>query len=144
MTVTRKTGFAALAGTAVLLLPLVVLGQTIRREPARDIGSLAGPDVYKAYCASCHGESGKGDGPAAPALKAPLPDLTTIAKRSGGRFSSVDVTEAITGVNKPIAAHGSPDMPVWGPVFRRLTPDEGLRTVELTNLVKYIESMQQK
>ena len=37
-----------------------------------------GKGMYTAYCASCHGASGKGDGPAAPALKVPATDLTKL------------------------------------------------------------------
>jgi len=33
------------------------------------IRSVEGVDLYRAYCASCHGKDGKGHGPVAPALK---------------------------------------------------------------------------
>ena len=42
------------------------------------IQSLKGADLFRSYCASCHGREGKGDGPVAPALNAKVPDLTTI------------------------------------------------------------------
>lgn len=72
---------------------------------------LSGKDMFKAYCASCHGEDAKGHGPVAPALKVPPPDLTLLAKRNNGKFSADYVnTVVVHGVNTP--AHGSTDMPI--------------------------------
>jgi mono/diheme cytochrome c family protein len=34
-------------------------------QPVQLIHSLTGPDLYRGYCASCHGTEGKGDGPVA-------------------------------------------------------------------------------
>jgi mono/diheme cytochrome c family protein len=132
-----------LAAAFVLALPVVAWPQAIKREPARPIDSVQGVDVYNAYCAVCHGKDGKGNGPAAPALKMPVPDLTMLAKKSGG-FSSADVEAAILGTAKMTPAHGSPEMPIWGPVFRALNPDEGMRKLRLVNLIKYLESIQAK
>jgi hypothetical protein len=73
-----------------------------------------------------------------------VPDLTTLARRNNGKFSASDVQGHITGTDRMVPAHGSADMPVWGPVFRALSGDEAGRTLRLTNLVRYIESMQQK
>lgn len=116
----------------------------VKREAARPIDSVEGVDLYNAYCAVCHGKDGKGRGPAAAALKAPVPDITVLGRNHGGKFSAADVEDAITGKGKMTPAHGSADMPIWGPVFRAITPDESGRTLRITNLVRYIESMQQK
>jgi hypothetical protein len=44
----------------------------------------------------------------------------------------------------PVApAHGSLDMPIWGPVFRNARGDAAA-AVRLANLVKFLESLQQK
>jgi mono/diheme cytochrome c family protein len=129
---------------AVALVAPQVAAQQIRRETAHAIPSVEGVDLYNAYCAVCHGKDGKGNGPAAVALKTPMPDLTTMAKRNAGKYSAADVEAAILGKGKMTPAHGSPDMPIWGPVFRSLTPDEAARTLRVTNLVKYIETMQAK
>lgn len=117
---------------------------TIKREPARTISSVEGKDTYDAYCAVCHGKDLKGTGPAAAALKVPTPDLTVIAKNNGGKFSPVGVQETVEGKGKPLAAHGSSDMPIWGPIFRAMNQDEAMKTLRVNNLVKYIESMQAK
>ena len=105
------------------------------------IRSLEGVDLYKAYCASCHGSSGKGNGPAAPALKATVPDLTAIARTNGGVFPEARVRRIIIGEGM-IASHGSREMPVWGPIFHEIEEDVDRGNVRLENLVKYLESIQ--
>ena len=127
-----------------LALPVVASAQTIKRESARPIDSVEGVDTYNVYCAVCHGRDGKGHGPAVPALKTPVPDLTTMAKRNNGKFSGPDVEATVTGKGRMMPAHGSADMPIWGPVFGKMSPDEGMQMLRIANLVKYIESMQQK
>ena len=115
---------------------------TIKREPAQPIDSLQGKDHFLAYCSACHGQDAKGHGPAAPALKVPPADLTTIAKRHNGKFSAVDVENKIVGVDLPV--HGNSEMPVWGPVFRSISRDRDIATMRVKNLVKYLESLQEK
>jgi mono/diheme cytochrome c family protein len=119
--------------------------QTIRENPPLVIDSLYGPDVFKFYCAPCHGRDGKGGGPVAVALKSRPPDLTEIARRNGGIFPKARVEAFITidGVN-PSPAHGDADMPVWGPTFRSLDPSDARVKVRIANLVAYIESIQAK
>ena len=106
------------------------------------IHSLEGPDLFYSYCASCHGASGKGEGPAASALKAKVPDLTLLAGKNGGQFPAAYVRDAIMGGKVP-AAHGSREMPIWGPVFHQVEADVDRGNVRLENLVKYLESIQE-
>ena len=61
------------------------------------------------YCAVCHGVAARGDGPLADQLRVRPPDLTLIAKRSGGRFDDETVRRIIDG-RKPVKGHGGPDM----------------------------------
>lgn len=105
------------------------------------IRSVEGPDLYRAYCASCHGKDGKGNGPAAPALKATVPDLTIIATSNGGDFPVARMKRIIVGEGM-IASHGSREMPVWGPIFHQVEEDVDRGNVRLENLVAYLESIQ--
>ncbi len=77
----------------------------------------AGRRLYLRLCASCHGASGRGDGPVAPALGERPTDLTTLSRRHDGEFSAIDVFSAVDGTTMP-RAHGVSEMPVWGEVLR--------------------------
>jgi mono/diheme cytochrome c family protein len=113
----------------------------IKGVAAVPIASLEGADNYTAYCAVCHGPNGKGDGPAAPAMKVPVPDLTSIAKRHQGKFDAIGVEYIIKGTARTgTPAHGVEDMPIWGDVFR--TDDKARTALRIGNLVKYLESLQ--
>jgi mono/diheme cytochrome c family protein len=111
-------------------------------QPSRTSPS-SGKDMFTTYCAVCHGTDAKGGGPAVAALKMPPPDLTTMTKRNGGKFPELRVFNTISGdVNMP--AHGSKDMPVWGDVFRSMERDSAAQQMRMSNLTKYIESLQSK
>jgi len=107
------------------------------------IYSLKGPDLFHAHCAPCHGPEGKGDGPASRALKTRPADLTVLAKNNGGRFPEERVSKFISG-DEVIASHGSREMPVWGPIFHQVEEDQDFGNVRIRNLVKYLETIQQK
>ena len=113
-------------------------GATIRKIPASRTPPEDARAMFKAYCASCHGADGKGGGPASAALKTPTPDLTTLAKRNKGKFPELRVYGAIDGGVR-MAAHGSPEMPVWGEVFGG---GQGESKLRVRNLTKYVESLQ--
>lgn len=116
---------------------------TVKKVPAQSILSVEGSDSYREYCAVCHGKDAKGNGPAAAALKTPPSDLTTIAKRQGGKYPALEMQATIMG-DRAVTAHGEPDMPMWGPVFRSFTsgPDDQSHRLRVQNLVKYLESIQ--
>jgi mono/diheme cytochrome c family protein len=108
------------------------------------IVSLAGKDNFNTYCAVCHGRDGKGNGPAAPAMKAAVPDLTTLARRHGGTFNAPAVEYVIRGTGRmPTPAHGVEQMPIWGYVFDPTMSERGAATLRINNLVKYLESIQE-
>ena len=80
-------------------------------------GDDAGRVLYRRYCASCHGQEGRGDGPVAPSLGQKPTDLTRIAEHHGGDFPFVAICEAIDGT-RTVRAHGVSEMPIWGEVFQ--------------------------
>lgn len=111
-------------------------------------GLISGEADFKMYCASCHGETGKGDGPKSFGLSSKLPDLTTLTARYG-QFPRDQLARLVDG-RDPIAGHGSREMPVWGMWFKEEAAD-GLggaqgddssvaRRVE--NLLDYIATLQ--
>ena len=80
---------------------------------------------------------------AAEALKIPPTDLTVLSKKNGGKFPAGRVSRVVEGADT-IPAHGSSDMPTWGPIFHSLDPSNAALTkLRISNLTKYIESMQQ-
>jgi len=137
-------------GVALSCLTLAALGaqsQTAPRPPQTQeqlpplIRSTKGSDLFRAYCASCHGVDAKGDGPAAAALKSKVPDLTVLSKNNKGQFPEARARKVIMG-DDVLAAHGSREMPIWGPIFHQIEEDVDRGHVRLENLVKYLESIQ--
>ena len=116
----------------------------LKQVPATGFVGIEGHETYAAYCAVCHGGDGRGDGPAAPALKMPVPDLTTIAKRHG-KFDALALARIVMGSDKMPAAHGSVSMPIWGPIFKvRASDDRAVARLRAQNVVKHLESLQAK
>ncbi len=131
-------------------LLLVALTASSQRVPSADKVQTEMPNVasgkqtFREYCASCHGEDGKGMGPAASALKSPPSDLTALAKRHAGKFPEDYVAE-IVRVGKPMQAHGSSDMPVWGPIFNPRDKFNDLAVRQrIKNLCAYLATLQEK
>ena len=139
-------------GAAVSILSIAeAQDNQIKKTQVKPTSSVSGAQMFKEYCAVCHGPSGKGDGPVATALKVPPPDLTTLAQRHDGKFPDDYVSNVLkNGVQNP--AHGSGEMPVWGPIFdtmnrwKALCPgmDETPVTLRITNLTNYLKSIQKK
>jgi len=134
---------------AVLLAGLFAAANTVpddkarsqQHDPGRLIQSLNGADIYRAHCATCHGLAGKGDGPVAPALNATMPDLSTIAQRSGGGFPVERVRKIISG-DELILGHGSREMPIWGSIFHQIQQDRDFGEIRLQNITDYLKSIQ--
>jgi hypothetical protein len=95
---------------------LVLSSGSVFAQPGTfGLGDLSGAELYARFCASCHGEGARGDGPVAPTLAALVPDLTRISERYG-EFPADRLRQIIDG-RSLVPAHGTRYMPVWGYEF---------------------------
>ncbi len=121
--------------------PLWAQETTKRPAEVKLIVSIQGQDLFKSYCASCHGLDAKGHGPMAASLKIAPADLRRISIRNHDTFPMMRVEKIIAGEELP-AGHGSSEMPVWGPIFSRVTSDVDLGRVRIDNLARYLRDIQ--
>lgn len=116
----------------------------VKHVPAPQTSPASGKEMFNAYCAACHGSDAKGTGPAAAALNTPPANLTTLAKRNDGKYPRDRVNSILRGQAK-LVAHGTQEMPVWGPVFWTMSQGhESELQQRIYNLNRYIESLQEK
>ena len=106
---------------------------------------VSGKSVFTTYCASCHGESGRGNGAVAIFLRTRPADLTQIAMRNKGTFPSERVYELIDG-RRVVKPHGESQMPVWGDAFAKSATESDERAIKakIEALVRYLESIQER
>jgi mono/diheme cytochrome c family protein len=140
-----RARFGRIPATLALIIGCGSLLATAARQQPTTADAQAGGDVFRLYCASCHGKGGKGDGAIASYLRRPPPDLTLIAKRNGGTFPADQVFKIIDG-REPVKGHGGGDMPVWGDAFTRSSEGADPASVKqkIESLVKHLESMQER
>lgn len=133
----------ALLGIAVVAVTaLSAAAQApVPREQPLIIKSTTGSELFRFYCATCHGADAKGR-VSANESRPSAPDLTRIAERNNGVFPRERVTAIIEHGPSPMAAHGGTNMPVWGAIFRSLEPNDALVEARIENLVEYLESIQ--
>ena len=127
---------------SLLLLPAQDTAAKVKTTGAQPTSPASGKEMFRAYCASCHGVDAKGNGPAAAALKKQPTDLTLLSQQSGGKYPSMRVMNSIKDGNE--TGHGSKDMPVWGPILSSVSSNRAVVTQRISNLVGYIESIQTK
>ncbi|HEX3322328.1 MAG TPA: c-type cytochrome [Terriglobales bacterium] len=139
-----------LLGCAIVLAAALVAGaqeqsqKVVKHVPIKPTSAASGEEMYNTYCAVCHAKDGKGNGPAAEALKVPPPDLTQLSKKNGGNYPSLKVSAIIRG-EQSLPAHGTKDMPVWGALFWKMSQGHESEVQQrIANLNKHIEGMQQK
>ena len=112
-----------------------------------DYVQMSGEELYRRFCAACHGAEGRGDGPVAGSFKVEVPDLTLIARRSHGLYPRDRVARIIDG-RYILGAHGSRTMPVWGEDLSRLelgNPEaERATRIVIDRLADYVEQLQRK
>lgn len=129
---------------AVFALPVLAQSPALKKVPARYTSPASGSEMYLAYCASCHGPKGLGDGPVAQHLKTAVPDLTMLTAQNKGAFPKDHVAKVIRG-EVGTQTHGLKDMPVWGPFFLSLNnSQEPVVRIRVANLTSHIESLQAK
>jgi mono/diheme cytochrome c family protein len=147
----RVMKFVSLAAILVAISTFAVAQQapaqtvpTVKHVPITNTPSDSGKEMFNSYCAVCHGKDGKGNGPAASAMKTPPADLTVLAQKNGGKYPASHVASVLRG-QASTPSHGSQDMPVWGPLFSSISQGhEGQVQQRINNLVTYIESQQAK
>lgn len=137
--VRSATALAALG----CLVPLACTPSPPPSTPASR--AAAGADVFRRYCASCHGVAAMGDGPVAASLRKPPADLTRIAARRGGSFDAPAIAAFIDGRER-VAEHGAADMPIWGRRFddrqESLADETKLAPGDIYLVVEYLRSIQ--
>jgi mono/diheme cytochrome c family protein len=115
---------------------------------ARPPAPSPGPDgaaLYRSHCASCHGLSGRGNGPMVDFLRVPPTDLTMLTRRHGGIFDAEAVAKAIDGRTR-IGPHGPSDMPVWGDAMSSALAQGGEQAFRerVRAIVRHLESLQER
>jgi mono/diheme cytochrome c family protein len=147
----RVMKFVSLAVILVAISTFAVAQQapaqtvpTVKHVPITNTPSNSGKEMFNSYCAVCHGKDGKGNGPAASAMKTPPADLTVLAQKNSGKYPASHVAAVLRG-QATTPSHGSQDMPVWGPLFSSISQGhEGQVQQRINNLVTYIETLQAK
>jgi mono/diheme cytochrome c family protein len=114
-----------------------------------------GKGEYLRSCASCHGSSGKGDGPVAKSLTKKPADLTKLAENNQGVFPVARVYDVIDG-RVQVMIHGTREMPIWGDIYTRelsarMPRDfmskelaDAMVRVRILMLIEYISTLQGK
>ncbi len=114
---------AATVGAIVVTVVAVASGAFAEKG---DAGK--GKETYAKFCATCHGATGKGDGPGAAALNPKPRDLTDKAymAKLDDRYLSDIITKGGAAAGK------SPLMPPWG---------GALKAEEIQNVIAFVRSM---
>ncbi len=94
----------------------VIASATDSGDADVSISVRTGGELYRNYCAVCHGPGAAGDGPFSTLLRTPPTNLTQLAARNGGIFPYWPAYEKISGLEL-LPAHGGREMPIWGEVF---------------------------
>jgi mono/diheme cytochrome c family protein len=133
---------AAFVGALVVAFAVATSLQAQTSQPPAPAEVLDGRQLFKTYCASCHGENGHGNGPAAESLRHIPPDLARYSMKNGGVFPAERLARIVDGRDVP--SHGNREMPVWGDAFREMPGRVSAETVKarITAILKYLELLQ--
>ncbi|HEY2470709.1 MAG TPA: c-type cytochrome [Terracidiphilus sp.] len=112
--------------------------------PVNKTAPTNGKQMYTNYCAPCHGTEGRGNGPAAGALKTQPTDLTVLSRNNHGKFPDAHVV-TILQFGSETPAHGSALMPVWGPILGNMNrANIQEKQLRISNLSRYLETIQER
>ena len=101
----------------------------------------SGAHLFKVFCTSCHGEHGRGDGPAADLTVPRASDLTLLQRRTGGTFPRAQVIAILEGAT-PQPGHDTA-MPNWRNVLLRdARNDERVYRKHIEALASHVETLQ--
>ena len=107
---------------AMLILPLILAQAAFAQDKAE------GKKYYVTFCSACHGDSGKGDGPAAVSL--PLRPANHSDGSVMNQLSDKFLLEIISKGGQAVGK--SPFMPAWG---------NQLREKQVRDIVAYVRSL---
>ena len=110
---------------SLMALCALVFGTVLFAEAA-DVEQ--GKKLYGQFCVSCHGQSGKGDGPAAAALNPKPRDHTD--KEAMSKLSDDDLLKVIK--NGGASVGKSPLMPAWG---------ASLKDDQIKDVIAYVRTL---
>ena len=136
--------------SVIRLIPIVVsMVLLFGAEPVRaadaDYLTRSGRELFGNFCASCHGDAGRGNGRVAQTFPNGVPDLSLIARRHDGVFPR-ELVERIIDGRHVLAAHGTRTMPVWGEVlsYTNLGDPEAERAARIAmgRLADYLSLLQ--
>jgi mono/diheme cytochrome c family protein len=131
---------------AVLLVAIPAGAQTttVKLVPITYTNPTAGDQMYAKYCASCHGLTGQGNGPAAPAFKQAPANLTQLTQTHGNKYPRLLIYQSVIEGGS-VQAHGNAKMPMWGELFARMDGFQSqVPQMRLKALADYIETLQAK
>jgi mono/diheme cytochrome c family protein len=145
----RQKMFFALCLFGMLTCFLTAGANAQEEDPSATAPPKSAEAAFALYCAPCHGEDGRGNGPLSFGLSKPAPDLTKLTQRNGGTFPRERLARLIDGRDE-LKAHEEREMPAWGEWFK-LEGREGLGgpvneqeiRARIEDLLNLLESMQE-
>lgn len=140
----KHLSLVALAAGLALAVAYADQAQSKVTIPVEKTSPTNGKQMFNSYCAPCHGADARGNGPAARALKTQPVDLTVLARNNHGKYPDTHVL-SVMQFGAEIPAHGSQEMPIWGPILGRMNVANGQeKDLRLVNLNRYLQSLQAK
>lgn len=109
--------------------PMLEAIRAEEREAGFTFAESQGAQLFKQYCATCHGDGGKGDGQNASNLNPAPPDLTTSKRMQDVEYIRRVISQGSAAVGR------SPLSPPWG---------RNLRSQEIEYLVAYCHALAPK